>query len=342
MLTALGYYVGKKKQLTSRAAYGTIALRTLGVTLGAAMAPGVAHATGVTAGTLIQNTASATYTSGASGGTVQSNTVTVKVDELLDVAVDGLTSTPATAGAGNVVLEYSITNTGNGSEAFNLVVNPAVAGNGFDAVVQSVAVDSNGNGVYDPGVDLVLTSGQATPSIAADGALKVFVIVSLPASATDGQTSQVQLTANAATGTGTPGTVFAGQGAGGGDAVVGSSTASDSGNDNLIAALATVALTKTVVIADPFGGSQPVPGARVTYTLTAAVNGSGQVGSLHVTDIIPTGTTYQVGTLTLDSAPLTDANDTDAGHAAASGVDVNLGTVAGGSTKVVKFDVKIN
>lgn len=326
-----------KNHLISRTARGSFAL----VTLGAVMAPGAAHATGVTAGTLIQNTASATYTSGSSSGTVQSNTVTVKVDELLDVAVAGLTTTPATAGAGNVVLEYSITNTGNGPEAFKVVVNPSVAGNGFDATVQSIVVD-NGNGIYEPGIDLVLAPGASTPPIPADGSLKIFVIVSLPAGATDGQTSQVQLTANAATGTGTPGTVFAGQGDGGGDAVVGSSTASDEGKDSLIAALATVSLSKSASIVDPFGGSQPVPGAVVTYTLTATVNGSGQANALHVTDVIPAGTTYQAGTLKLDSAALTDANDVDAGQASSSGVDVNLGTVAGGSAKVVKFDVKIN
>ena len=326
-----------KNHLISRTARGSFAL----VTLGAIIAPGVAHATGVSAGTLIQNTATATYTSGASGGTIQSNTVTVKVDELLDVAVAGLTTTPAIAGAGNVVLEYSVTNTGNGPEAFDLVVNPAVAGNGFDAVVQQIVVD-NGNGIYEPGIDLVLPAGTPTPLIAADGSVKIFVIVSLPAGATDGQTSQVQLTANAVTGTGTPGTVFAGQGDGGGDAVVGSSTASKNANDALIASLATVSLVKSASVVDPFGGSQPVPGAVVTYTLTATVNGSGQADALHVTDVIPAGTTYQAGTLTLDSAALTDANDVDAGQASASGVDVNLGTVAGGSSKVVKFNVKIN
>lgn len=306
------------------------------------MAPGLAHATGVTAGTLIQNTATATYTSGTSSGSVTSNTVTVRVDELLDLAVAGLTTTPALAGASNVVLEYSITNTGNGPEAFNLVVNTAVAGNQFDAVLQSVVVDSNGNGTYDAGVDQVLTTGQPTPSIAADGSLRVFVIVSLPGTATDGQTSQVQLSATAVTGSGTPGTVFAGQGAGGGDAVVGASTATQSANDGLIAALATVALTKAASIADPFGGTQPVPGAVVTYTLTATVSGTGQADNLHVTDVIPAGTTYEAGTLTLDSGALTDGNDTDAGEASAAGVDVDLGNVAGGTTKVVTFKVKID
>lgn len=326
------------KQFNSRLAARTFAL----VSLGAVIAPGAAHATGVTAGTLIQNTASATYTSGASSGTVSSNTVSIKVDELLNVAVAGLTTIPAVAGQTSAVLEYSITNTGNGPEAYKVIVNPAVAGNAFDAVVQSVVVDSNGNGVYDPGVDQVLASGASTPVIAADGALKIFVIVSLPAGATDGQTSQVQLTANAATGTGAAGTVFAGQGDGGGDAVVGTSTASGNAKDTVVASLAVVSLTKSALVVDPFGGSKPVPGAVVTYTLIAAVSGTGQATGLHVTDIIPVGTTYQPGTLTLDAGALTDGNDADAGVASASGVDVTLGTVNGGTSKTVKFNVKIN
>ena len=326
------------KQPLSRTLSRTFAL----VTLGAVITPGAAHATGVTAGTLIQNTASATYTSGASSGTVTSNTVSIKVDELLNVAVAGLTTTPATAGQTSAVLEYSITNTGNGPEAFNITVNPAVAGNAFDATVQSVVVDSNGNGTYDPGVDQVLATGAATPLIPADGSLKIFVIVSLPAGAVDGQTSQVQLTADAATGTGSAGTVFAGQGAGGGDAVVGTSTASSNAKDTLVASLATVALTKSALVADPFGGTQPVPGAVVTYTMVAAVSGTGQASAVHVTDIIPVGTTYQAGTLTLDAAALTDTTDSDAGQASSSGIDVNLGTVNGGTSKTVKFNVKIN
>lgn len=306
------------------------------------LASQTAQAAGVTAGTLITNTASATYNAGTSSGSVTSNTVSIKVDELLDVAVAGLTTTPLATGAANAVLEYRVTNTGNGPEAFNLTINPAVAGNDFDAVIQSVVIDSNGNGTYEPGVDTVLASGSPTPVVAADGQLKVFIIVSLPPSAADGQTSQVRLTADAVTGTGTPGTTFAGQGEGGGDAVVGASGASANALDALIASLASVSITKSAAIVDPFGGAKAVPGAVVTYTLVATVSGSGQVSSLHVTDSYPAGTTYQAGTLKLDGSSLTDVSDADAGLASAAGIDVNLGTVAGGTTKTVKFDVKIN
>ena len=61
-----------------------------------------------------------------------------------------------------------------------------------------------------------------------------------------------------------------------------------------------------------------------------------------MSDAIPAGTTYQAGTLKLQGAALTDASDGDQGVASASGIDVNLGTVTGGNTRTVSFDVKIN
>ncbi len=302
-----------------------------------------AHATGVLAGTLIENTATATYQSGAGTGTVTSNKVTVKVDELLDVAVATLSTAPATGtAAAPAVLIYSVTNSGNGPEAFNLAADPKVSGNAFDGTLKSVVLDSNNNGVYDAGVDTVLTTGAATPVLAPDKSIKVFVLVTLPAGATDAATSQVRLTASAVTGTGTPGTSFPGKGEGGGDAVVGLTTASANSLAALIASLANVTLTKSATILDPFGNAKPVPGAVVTYSLAAKVTGSGELDGLHVTDTIPDGTTYVPGSLKLDTAALTDAADGDAGTGGASGIDVTLGKVPGGTTRTVVFAVKIN
>ena len=303
-----------------------------------------AHATGVLAGTLIENTATATYQSGAGTGTVTSNKVTVKVDELLDVAVATLSTAPATGTAATpAVLIYSVTNSGNGPEAFNLAADPKISGNGFDGAIKSVVLDTNNNGVYDAGVDTVLTAGAAaTPVLAPDKSVKVFVLVTLPAGATDAQTSQVRLTASSVTGTGTPGTSFAGKGEGGGDAVVGLTTASDNSLAALVASLANLTLTKSATILDPFGTAKPVPGAVVTYSLAAKVTGSGSLDGLHVIDTIPDGTTYVPGSLKLDTAALTDAADADAGKGAASGIDVTLGKVTGGTTRTVNFAVKIN
>ena len=310
--------------------------------LSASFGANAAHATGVAAGTQIANTATATYDSGSASVSIQSNTVTVRVDELLNVAVTSLSANPTAAAAGTTILTYQITNTGNGPESFDLSVDPAVSGNAFNPALQSIAYDTNGNGVYDPGTDNVLATGAPTPAIAPDNALTVFVLTTLPNTATDGQTGQVRLTATATTGSGTPGTVFSGQGAGGGDAVVGASTALDDALATEIARLAAVNLTKSAIILDPFGTQQPVPGAIVTYSLLAMVSGAGTATNLNVTDVIPTGTTYQIGTLTLDGTPLSDAVDSDTGQASAAGIAVGLGTLAGGTSKTVAFKVKIN
>ena len=302
-----------------------------------------AAAEGVLAGTLIENTASASYSTGGGGtATVDSNTVQVQVDELLDVVIASQDSGAVAIGSGQAVLTYEITNTGNGPEAFDLTADPAVAGNDFDVTIESIVID-NGNGIYEPGVDTVLAPGTATPLIDPDEALTVFVIVSAPSGVADGETSQVNLLAEADTGTGVPGTTFAGAGEGGSDAVVGTTNADADTNGSLIASVATVTLTKSATIADPFGGSEAVPGATVTFTILAEVAGSGSIADLRITDTMPGNTTYSVGTLALDGSPLTDASDADEGSASqAAGVNVLIGTASGGTNYEVTFDVTID
>lgn len=301
-----------------------------------------AHARGVEAGTLITNSATATYTSGASSGSVSSNTVQIRVDELLDVAVSGPAGTRATLAAESVALPFTVTNTGNGPEAFNLAVNPAVAGNQFDPELVSLVIDSNGNGLHDPGIDAILPAGAPTPVLVSDETLAVFVLVRLPAGAADGQTGQLRLTAAALTGAGAPGTSFTGQGQGGGDAVVGNSGAESAAQADMVAALASVSLVKSATIADPFGGTRPVPGAIVSYSIVASVSGSGTANALRIADSYPAGTTYQPGTLRLDSAGLTDTADADAGEAGTGGILVLLGDLPGGTVRTISFNVKIN
>lgn len=300
-----------------------------------------AHAAGVPAGSLIENTATATYTANSAAQSVDSNTVTLTVDEVLDGAVVSQESGPVPA-TSTAVLRYKITNTGNGGEAFTLTANPAVVGNSFDATVTGLAIDVNGNGVYDAGIDTAFANGAATTALAADGPLDVLVLVTIPAAAAANATSRVQLTALSTTGTGAPGTLFAGAGISGGDAVVGGSGAQASAQATLVVNKAAVSLVKSASIADPFGGARPVPAAIITYSIVANVTGSGTVTGLGINDAIPAGTTYQPGTLTLEGAPLSDAADGDAGQFAAAGVAVQLGDVAAGATRTVTFKVRIN
>lgn len=302
-----------------------------------------AMAGGVTAGTLIENTAVASYDDGAGPRTINSNTVTVRVDELLDVTLTSLDPGPITTGPGEAVLTFELTNLGNGPEAFRLLANPAVAGNDFDTTFQSIAIDSNGNGTYDAGVDAILTAPQTTAVLAADATLTVFVLVTVPAGVSDTQTSNVELTAEATTGSGSPGTVFAGAGVDGSDAIVGTTGALATARGALIAGVANAELIKSVSLRDPFGGTSAVPGAIATFTILTRVTGSGTVNDLVVTDAIPDGTTYAPGTLTLDSAALSDAEDGDAGAASdAAGITINLGDITGDTNHTITFDVVID
>ena len=310
--------------------------------IAAALITTPAHAGGVKAGTLIENTASATYDGGAGPVTIPSNTITVKVDELLDVTVTSRDSGPVSAAPGSAVLTFELTNTGNGPEAYTLTANPAVAGNDFDTTVNGIAVDTNGNGVYDPGVDQMLTGPATTAAIAADASLTVFVLVTIPGGVADGDQSDVSLLAEAVTGTGAPGTAFAGQGAGGGNAIVGSTGANATATGSLSVGITDVDLIKSATVRDPFGGTGIVPGATITYAIRAEVRGRGSVSDLVVTDAAPADTTYVAGSLKLDGATLTDAADADAGRSGTSGISVDLGTVSGGSSRTVTFQVTID
>ncbi|MDN3645679.1 DUF11 domain-containing protein [Pontixanthobacter aestiaquae] len=302
-----------------------------------------ALAEGVPAGTLIENTAVATYDAGDGPETIDSNTVVLRVDELLDVTVASLNAGPVATSSGGAVLTYSVTNTGNGPEAFTLTVNPAVGGNDFDPTVDGIAVDTNGNGVYDPGVDDILTSPETTEILDPDEALTVFVLLSVPPTAADEDEAQVDLLAEAVTGTGTPGTTFAGVGEGGGDAVVGPTGADDNALGTIIVGITTVDLVKSAIVRDPFGGTSVVPGSIIQYTIRADVTGSGSVDDLLITDPIPTNTTYVVTSLTLDGGALTDGADGDAGEASdGAGITVDLGTVNGGTSHSITFDVQVD
>lgn len=306
------------------------------------LVPANAAAGGVTAGTLIENTAVASYDDGAGARTINSNTVTVRVDELLDVTLTSLDPGPVSTRPGDAVLTFELTNQGNGPEAFNLSANPAVAGNDFDVTVRSIAIDSNGNGTYDAGIDEILTAPQTTAVLAADATLTVFVLVTVPDGASDTQTSNVALTAEAVTGSGAPGTVFADAGVDGGDAIVGTTGALATARGQLVVGVARVELIKSVTLRDPFGGTSAVPGTIATFTILARVSGSGTINDLIVTDAIPEGTTYAPGTLALDNAALSDVEDGDAGAASdAAGIAVDLGDIAADGSHTVTFDVVI-
>ncbi|WP_424951279.1 hypothetical protein [Deinococcus sp.] len=171
-----------------------------------ALAAGAAGAAGTTAGTVIQNTASALYTDPATNATVTtpavSNTVSTTVN-----AVPNFTITPNDVGPGATqnqpyapydktgvlpgsqqVFQYTVTNTGNTPVTVDLSTQ-----NRTDTTVTGVAyyLDTNNNGTYEPGTDTPLTDTNGggvvdTGSIAPDGTVKILQVYTVPAAATPG------------------------------------------------------------------------------------------------------------------------------------------------------------
>lgn len=305
--------------------------------------PSIAHAAGTLAGTDINNIATATYESGGTTVEIDSNMVTITVDELLDVTVTS--SDPGdiitTNGATNVVSTFRLTNTGNGPEAFRITPNTANGGDDFDPTLVQVVLDTNGNGVYDPGVDTIYTAGTNDPVLQPDQGLTIFVLTNVPGTQSDGDRAEVRLTAAAVTGTGAPGTTFPGAGEGGGNAVVGTTGADADASGFLAIQAASIALVKSATILDPFGGNTIVPGSVITYSLVATVSGTGSLNNVVIADPIPTGSTYVAASMTLQAAALTDAADADQGNFNGTRISVGLGNLPSGQSRTVTFRVRV-
>jgi uncharacterized repeat protein (TIGR01451 family) len=313
-----------------------------------ALGSGAAHAVGVAAGTIIDSDAQVTYSIGATSASVTSNTVSVTVAEILDVVVTLQTPTVnVAAGATQQEIVYRVTNTGNGTETFSLVMNSVLGGDDFDPVpaTPSIYFDTDASGDLSPG-DTPYVIGTNDPDLNADAFVTVLVVNSIPAGVVDGNHGLSRLTATARTGAGSPGTNFAGKGAGGTDAVAGTTGADGEATGQYLVSGITVKAVKSQTVVDPFGGARPIPGARINYSIVVSATGTGAASGAVFSDVIPVNTTYVPGTLRLNSTALTDGVDADAGDFStnpAARVRVTLGnlTQASGS-QTIEFAVTIN
>jgi len=317
-----------------------------------ALTAGAAHAVGTAAGTDITNTASVTADVGGTPVTATSNPHVVTVAEVIDVDVtllsigNVLVNTPS---AGQV-LTFRVTNVGNGIDSFALSVNNALLGDAFDPVFASVYFDANGNGLYDAGTDTLYSPGLNDPVLDANGAddVVVFVLNDIPAALASGDLGDSELLAASNTGTGAPGFVIGGAGEGGTDAIVGPNGGDDQAQGTYQVSSVALAIAKGSSVADPFGGTQPVPGATITYSLVLTVSGVGSADVTTLSDAIPANTTYVAGSMTRNAAPLTDASDAptddaDFGVTTPNTVTVGLGNLpAGGPPETITFQVTIN
>jgi uncharacterized repeat protein (TIGR01451 family) len=313
-----------------------------------ALSASTALAVGTPAGTSIQNTAQVSYTLGAVNVNVSSNATALTVAEILNVNVAVQTPTvTVVAGATQRVVVVRVTNTGNGIETFRLTGNSVVAGDDFDPIPAApfMYFDTDNSGDL-TAADVAYVAGTNDPALAADQFATLLIVNSIPAALANGATGRTQLTAQALTGTGAAGTVFAGQGTGGVDAVVGTSTASQIGTGTYVIAGLQLNAVKSQVVVDQFGGARPLPGARINYQIAITPTGTGTATAVLFTDAIPANTTYIAGTLRLNTVVLTDVADADVGQfvtVPSTQVRVGLGDMTQLSgVQTIDFAVLIN
>lgn len=317
----------------------------LAAALGVMMYANAAVAAPTGAGVTISNQATAEYNVQSSPYTVSSPITTFRVAQIVNVSVTNMDVTTVAVGAGDTdkATTFRVTNLGNGPDNFVLTVDNAVAGNQFDPLLASIVIDTNGDGVNNAG-DTIHANGSPLPLNAAQS-VTVFVLNNIPSVLNNNDIGKTELEAKSSlfSAGGPVGTVLTGFGFAGVDAVLGvlNGVALDLGTYR--ANTVTVTLAKSSVITDIWGRTpgQPVPGATVTYTITATIAGTGTADALKIVDLIPANTTYKANTLTRNALPLTDALGDDAGDVTPTAVTFNLGNTTAG-TQTVSFQVTIN
>lgn len=307
-----------------------------------------AMAAGTAAGTVINNAAQVSFDISGTNVTLDSNTVSVTVDERIDVLVV-LQSPQIQVNANDTdrSLLFTVTNTGNGSEEIQLAINSILAGDDFDPVpaVTSIYFDTDSSGDYNVG-DVAYAPGANDPVLAADAAVNMLLVNDIPGAVNNAEVGRSQLQATAATGSGSPGDLFAGLGDGGVDAVIGSSGGIAAEFGEYVVADVQMNIVKSVAVADPFGGTSPVPGATLTYSITVEVLTAGTASGAVFSDVIPTFTTFVTSSISRNGVSQTDAVDADAGEldsGGAAAVIVRLGDLTQASPiQTVTFQVTID
>lgn len=299
------------------------------------------------ANTNITNVATASYTDGA--GTQQtalSNPVQTVIQQVgafaLTPPTPGTTTplagyTKSAAPGSTVYTQYTITNTGNGTDQFTIATTDKLNTGTFAAM--SVFADVNQDGQPDS-----TTPVSAAVSIAAGGSYTFVVGYTVPASASAGWTDQADVKVTA-----------------GGLAASPSYTTAALTRTDTINATTSAAFSTNTSISLPAYGAQSYwtggtsaaapssgqTGGTSIYTITYTNNG-GTAGPVYIKDVLPAGFTYVAGSGSWSGAigtALTDAAGGDSAgidyQSVAGTVQAVVQNVAPGQSGTISFQVTI-
>lgn len=282
---------------------------------------GSAHAQSPAAGTAIGNQASATYTDASSASrTVTSNVVTAIVQQVAGLTLTANTSKTVASGS-QVSYPLTLTNTGNGSDTYNLSFTQSGA---FNFTSVTFYADANGDGVADN-----TTPITTSPPLAQSSVFRFVAVGIVPATAVTGNVNNLVVTATS---------------------TFNSSVSASVTDTTTVTSNAVVNATKTMSATSGNPGSGP-------HTVTLTYSNTGNTAATQVTlrDVLPSGMTYVAGSARWSgtgSTVLTDASSADAqgsgptvtydfGVTAANQATAVISSVAPGQSGTITFQVTI-
>lgn len=278
-----------------------------------------AHAAAPSAGTNISNIASASYTdSNGSNKTVTSNVVTTTVLQVASFTLIADQTKTANAN-GQVSLSHTLTNTGNGSDTFNVAVaNNDTRDNttdNYDFSGLKVYLDANKDGVPDSqtpvtsvtlaageSVNLIVQATTASNNVTAGdlGKLTVSAISGFDTSVTAKNVDTVKITNGAV-----------------------------------------ISLLKSASVSNVDATSSSPAAREVEYTLAYQNTGNTTATNVTITDVLPAGLTYVTGSATVNGTAVSDAADADGYNFTSGTATLVIPAVAANSTGVLKFKVQV-
>lgn len=289
-----------------------------------AISTGTAFAAGTTAGKIVSNTFTLDYNVGTTPQTQITGTAptTFVVDRLIDVNVAPNAVTTVAPGAQNELLNYTLTNEGNDTQAYVLTAANVATGDDFGTANISILyyVD-DGDGVFEPGGDdgaPITYNGTSTSDVPADGILFVQIESDMAAIVDNGDEADMTLLAETAV-TGGAGTLETEDGDGNdidaaenvfadASGVLTDDTVTDGSHSALntyivlaadldaVKAVSVYAQTPSAandcavipgVPATPVAEQYAVPGSCVEYTITATNSGAATATGIVIDDTLP-------------------------------------------------------
>lgn len=219
------------------------------------------------AGTRIGNQAAATYTNSTGDTvTVTSNLVETEVQQVAGVDLADPISEDGSAG-GKVFLPHTITNTGNGPDAFVLSALEADTG-AYDFGAISIYPDADLNGVADN-----LTPIGVTPTLGAGETFGIVIEANLPVTATADQSETITVTATSQE----------------------TGTVTDTNDDVVTISEGPITSLQKSMTVNDLDGNGTDPGDVVSITISYNSTGLDNAANLTVTDVLDPRLVYQAG-----------------------------------------------